>query len=431
MIAEPIAFDFYEPERKQSKQTLDKAMELSLETLRDYRERYAHWVISYSGGKDSTALLTVIDHFIQTGQLEAPETLNVLYADTRMEIPPLYRSAMSILDVIRSHGHGVHITLPPLDHRFFVYRLGLGVSEPKSYFRWCTPKMKVEPIQRRTEEIAVSLGMGEMVWNERYHKYYYKSFNAEKFLMLTGVREGESAIRDKHLTIACTKDGGECGQARFLLQTPKSIADTAAPLIHWRVCNVWDYLTFRAPRQGYSTDLIAQIYGGEEARENNARTGCIECPLVEEDHMLNNVIAIPEHAYLAPLKRLDTLYAELAKPEMRLSKDGTQRLKDGSYPANPLRMGPLTLEARLYGLEQVLGIQNEINAVAERDGKALISLINEEEEARIRELIAMEKWPVDWTGTEPRADMIDPTSMKTINKHTAQYSLFNQPTEVA
>ncbi len=34
----------------------------------------------------------------------------------------------------------------------------------------------------------------------------------ENFLMLTGVRIGESAARDQRIALSCTKDGGECGQ---------------------------------------------------------------------------------------------------------------------------------------------------------------------------------------------------------------------------
>jgi len=69
-------------------------------------------------------------------------------------------------------------------------------------------------------------------------------------------------------------------------------------------------------------------------------------------------------------------------------------------------MGPLTFEARLMGLERVLGIQAECNAVARSTGRPEIDLINPEEEARIRELIALETWPQGWDGDEPTADTV-------------------------
>jgi DNA sulfur modification protein DndC len=154
------------------------------------------------------------------------------------------------------------------------------------------------------------------------------------------------------------------------------------------VCHVWDWLTFFAPRYEFHTALVAEIYGGEEAQETNARTGCVGCNLVSEDKMLTHILSLPAWAYLAPLQRLRPLYAELLEERNRLRQDGTQRLKDGSFPRNAMRMGPLTMEARRYGLTQILAIQEEVNRQAEQQQRPKISLINEEEQARILELIA-------------------------------------------
>jgi DNA sulfur modification protein DndC len=56
-------------------------------------------------------------------------------------------------------------------------------------------------------------------------------------------------------------------------------------------------------------------------------------------------------------------------------------------------MGPLTFEARLWALDQVKSIQEH----------AEVDLINPEEEAKIRYLIAAKTWPRGWDGTEPNA----------------------------
>ncbi|MFN3944541.1 MAG: hypothetical protein ACK4K7_06400 [Allosphingosinicella sp.] len=52
-------------------------------------------------------------------------------------------------------------------------------------------------------------------------------------------------------------------------------------------------------------------------------------------------------------------------------------------------MGPLTFEARLMGLERVLGMQRQVNELADALGRPGIVLIDAEEEARIREPIAL------------------------------------------
>jgi DNA sulfur modification protein DndC len=221
----------------------------------------------------------------------------------------------------------------------------------------------------------------------------------EKFLTLTGVRLGESAARDQRIALSCSRDGAECGQGWFLESTPEQISDTLSPLIHWRVCHVWDWLMFYAPDLGFPTINIAESYGGDEAQEVNARTGCVGCNLVDEDRALEMVLRLPRWQYLQPLKGLRPLYRELKEPQYRLRKIG-ERNKDGSLAAKQGRLGPLTLEARQYGLAKVLEIQNEINAVARSQGRPFLSLINSDEQARIEELIAANTWPQKWDGTE-------------------------------
>jgi DNA sulfur modification protein DndC len=277
------------------------------------------------------------------------------------------------------------VVLPALDDRFYVYLFGRGVPAPKNRFRWCTPQLKIEPMELALAGLRQQYG--------------------EKFLMLTGVRIGESAARDQRIALSCSKDGAECGQGWFQISTPASVADVLAPLLHWRVCHVWDWLTFYTGEHGFSTQLVAEAYGGDEAEEINARTGCIGCNLASKDTALDTILALPQWEYLMPLKRLRPLYQELMKPQYRLRKNGETN-KDGSLSANPMRMGPYTLEARRYGLAQVLAIQEDVNNAARTQRRPEIDLINQEELARIHALIESNTWPDRWTGQEIRADLM-------------------------
>ena len=368
--------------------TLDHAIELTIESLRLYGPLFRHWVIAYSGGKDSTTVVVLVASLIASGLIQAPERLTVLYADTRMELPPLQSAAMQLLEVLRTRGIQTHVVMPALDDRFMVYMLGRGVPPPKNRFRWCTPKLKIEPMEEKLHEIRGQSG--------------------EKFLLLTGVRVGESAARDQRIALSCSKDGAECGQGWYQVKTPEAVADILAPCLHWRVCHVWDWLTFHAPHEGFPTQVIAEVYGGEEKEDINARTGCVGCNLASKDVALETVLRLPCWQYLAPLKRLRPLYGELLQSHHRLRKDGTDRRKDGRLAAHPMRMGPLTLEARAYGLAQVLDIQEQVNRVARQQDTPCIDLINAQEHARILELIAEKTWPQKWTGEEVRADVLLP-----------------------
>jgi DNA sulfur modification protein DndC len=231
----------------------------------------------------------------------------------------------------------------------------------------------------------------------------------EKFLMLTGVRIGESAARDQRIAMSCTKDGGECGQGWFQQTTSNAVADVLAPLLHWRVCHVWDWLVQADVELGYPTFEVAEVYGHDpqddlgETESINARTGCIGCPLVQEDAALERVLANPKWTYLAPLRQLRPLYWEVKKPQYRLRKHGEVR-KDGSLAKKQGRLGPLTLETREWMLGEILRIEAEVNAGAAQAGQPAICLINAEELARIKELIAAETWPEKWDGTEHRGD---------------------------
>ena len=63
--------------------TLQKSIDLTIESLAQYGQVYRHWSISFSGGKDSTATVTLIAHLLETGQIPKPESITVLYAGVR------------------------------------------------------------------------------------------------------------------------------------------------------------------------------------------------------------------------------------------------------------------------------------------------------------------------------------------------------------
>jgi DNA sulfur modification protein DndC len=369
--------------------SLERSIELSAESLRHYGSLYRHWAIAFSGGKDSSATVTLVADLIEKGDIPRPESVTVLYADTRQELPPLHNAAMALMENLRERGFDTRIVYPQLDHRYFVYMLGRGVPPPSNTFRWCTPKLKVMSMERELDALREERG--------------------EKFLMLTGVRIGESAARDQRIAMSCTKDGGECGQGWFQQTSSNAVADTLAPLLHWRVCHVWDWLVQADVELGYPTFDIAEVYGHDpqdelgETEPMNARTGCIGCPLVQEDSALERVLMNPKWAYLAPLRQLRPLYWEVKKPQYRLRKHGEVR-KDGTLAKKQGRLGPLTLETREWMLGEILRIQQEVNAAADQCGQPTVDLINDEELARIRELIAAKTWPEKWDGTEHRGD---------------------------
>ncbi|MGH7273099.1 MAG: hypothetical protein ACREIQ_01405, partial [Nitrospiria bacterium] len=159
------------------------------------------------------------------------------------------------------------------------------------------------------------------------------------------------------------KDAGECGQGWFQNNNKPGIASTLAPLLHWRLCHIEDWLTLFAPELGYATQNLIDIYGFEEDEQMNIRTGCANCMVIEEDRALNRIIQIPAWSYLEPLRELKVIHTQLRRPHNRLRKWG-ERKKDGKLGKNQGRLGPLTVSGRTWGLEQVLKVQDRINQAA-------------------------------------------------------------------
>lgn len=334
-------------------------------------------------------------HLIESGELPKPTRLYVLYADTRQELPPIQASAELIMAMLRLRDWiEVIVVRAPIAKRFMPYILGRGVPPPNNNtLRWCTRQIKVEPMAAAMEAVLATL--------------------RGSLLTITGVREGESAQRDGRIAMSCSKDGAECGQGWYqqVLPNAKGIRGrtaTLAPILHWRVCIVWDWLKVFAPQPefgGWPTTILADAYGGDDAIEVNARTGCCGCPLASKDVALAVICGMRGWRHCRPLLELRPIYEWMRQPAQRLRKSGVERLKSGAIAKNPQRMGPLTLSARSEALAQILHIQARVNLGANRIGKPDrgIDLINGEEEALIRQLIADKTFPDKWDGTEPSA----------------------------
>lgn len=225
-----------------------------------------HGFLAFSGGKDSTALLVLAVEFFRR-ERPAGVRLEVLYADTRLEIPPLARHAQGMLAHARSVAEnenlpiGIHVVQAPPENSFWSLMLGRGYPAPSFRFRWCTDRLKVRPMNGLARSLCPDPSRG---------------------VMFVGVRSGESVERDRRLKNACGR--GECGPAAV---GKASIFPAVSPIRDWRTCDVWDFLNLMAPRWGWPTAGLERLYGGDE----RVRYGCWVCPLVREDRAMAAAIA--------------------------------------------------------------------------------------------------------------------------------------------
>ena len=284
---------------------------------------YKRWVLTYSGGKDSTltAILTLI--FLENNRKINPN-LKIVYSDTLLEIAPLRKAAAEFLrkaeeriNVLNLKG-SVHIVRPQLADTFWVRMLGRGYPPPGPHFRWCTKKLKVLPVQRLLEQDP-----------------------AEKTLILSGVRYSESQKRKERLVASCA-NGGECGQDFWFMNGPKGRnQDYHAPIVEWRTCKVWDFLAFSAPQFGWPTENLFKLYGFQDLR-----FGCWICTLMKEDRTMQ---ALADRPGMNDLKEL----LEFRKRIVELGWDKERRVIGPNH-----KIGPMNLLTRRELLSELLSLQS-------------------------------------------------------------------------
>ncbi len=322
----PISLIGTIPASYRTRQSLDEAIHRTKEAIAHMAHRgFQRWLVMYSGGKDSTAaaLLTI------EALKHAPATIEVCYTDTRVEIPTLSAYAKMFLEHLATQRNVTirHFTPSPEDS-FWVQIIGKGYPTPRSRFRWCTSRLKIKPIERYLETLSPE---------ER-----------AQTLICTGIRFGESDVRDYRIKLSCQR-GGECSQGVWYFQSERAGVGYFAPLLTWRECDVWDFLNFIAPCWGYPTHTLQDVYKGRETR-----FGCWTCTVVSQDRTMQKIVQDqPEYAPLLEFR--EWLIEFVRIPEHRVHRaNGTP--------------GRLTLSARRRILEQLRTLEQRI-------GRALLSSI--------------------------------------------------------
>ena len=357
--------------------SLAEAQQLTIQSLQAYGADRSTWVVGFSGGKDSTATVTFIDWAIGQGLIQRPKNLILVYSDTLMELPSLEDSAHRLMAHLQSRGWQIRCSVPALEtkpttvERFFVTMLGRGYPPPHNRFRWCTKRMKTAKIDQIYQSIADEYG--------------------SDFLGIDGIRKGESAARDSLILASCSTDDGECGQGWFHNTTHGA---KLSPILHWRVCQVWEWNILAWIEHNYPVNGMMQTYGADAYVDDieeplSARTGCIGCPLVttpnekrpKPDKALATVVDQEAWSHLAPFQGLSEVYWRL-----RWDDSFRHHKKNG-------QKGCLTLAAREWALAEILAIQAESARLALDLGRKPYTLIADDEVALIRQMIADRVFP--------------------------------------
>lgn len=313
-----------------------------------------HWVLGFSGGKDSSALLRVAYTAVATTNTTR-RPITVVYCDTGVDIPvvtTLVRRTLRLLSKEAAADRlpiSVRVARPRLDDRYFVKVIGRGYPPPSNKFRWCTDRLRILPVQR----VVRTLGQDAPA------------------TILLGVRKSESAERDR--TIARHR----LDDPYRLRQSGIAGASVFAPLLDYDTPAIWSALShFKLPQSIDAAELEA-LYrdAGAECpvvRDPRGtpcgvgRFGCWTCTVVRRDRALGSMIS-EGHDRLVPLYRFRNWLQDIRDyPKYRC------RLRRNGAPGP----GPFTLHARHLILRRVLKAQTS----------SRWPLITRREITRIREL---------------------------------------------
>ncbi|MCX6938537.1 MAG: DNA phosphorothioation system sulfurtransferase DndC [Verrucomicrobia bacterium] len=240
------------------------------------------WMIGFSGGKDSSLVAHLIFEAVRS--IPADDRLkeiHLLCTDTRVEIPAVVETIEGTLNKMQqasnSQGLGIqtHLLRPPADQSFWVNIIGRGYPPPNKFFRWCTPRLKIDPVNVFVER-----------WLGR---------DGEAIIHL-GARSAESASRAQTLANYEVRNG---------LRRHPNLPNVAVsnPIEKMTTEEVWAYLLQHPAPWGGTHKELYRLYnnaGGGECPVHldtstpscgSSRFGCWTCTVVERDKASEGLLA--------------------------------------------------------------------------------------------------------------------------------------------
>ena len=148
------------------------------------------WVIGYSGGKDSTATLQLVWYSLR--ELPADKltkVVHVINTDTLVESPVIEKWVEKSLKMMDESSAKIpskvdtlfvtHRLTPAVDNTYWVNFIGRGYPFPRKKLRWCTDRLKIQPVNKFVKDKIAEHG---------------------EIILVLGTRKAESAARARTMT---------------------------------------------------------------------------------------------------------------------------------------------------------------------------------------------------------------------------------------
>ena len=325
------------------------------------------WIIGFSGGKDSTVLLTLVWLALSKikDTIPAPFQLRrhvyVVCNDTMVENPIISSYVDDVLEHIEKKAREddlpifVRKTVPKLEDSFWVNTIGKGYPVPNMAFRWCTDRMKIKPTSRFITDQVDECG---------------------ETIILIGTRKAESVSRARSI-----KKHEKYGHRLTPHPTMRNTF-IYAPIKELFLEEVWYIINASPCPWGFDNKVLFNIYLDASADDyecptvvtdnshsscGKSRFGCWVCTVVKDDKSMRSLIK-NGYEWMQPLydfrNELESERNILAN-RMPFRRDGKQAVND---------MGAYTFSYRAKILKRLLEVQHELQ---KRDNT--IKLVSDQE----------------------------------------------------
>jgi len=361
---------------------------LTAEIQQLYCQDALPWIVGYSGGKDSTAVLQLVWNAIATLPPEKrTKTIHVITTDTLVENPVVAAWVSQSLDQMKAAAEVQGMPVEPLllkpavKDTFWVNLIGKGYPAPRQGFRWCTERLKIRPSDDYIRE---------------------KIRESGEVILVLGTRRSESPSRAA--LMAEHQKWRVFSHLNYNPSRPNSLIYT--PLEEWRTDEVWLYLMQWQNPWGNSNKALFSMYRGATADNEcplvidtstpscgSSRFGCWVCTLVSQDKSMEAMIQNDEEKeWMQPLLDLRNeldVEDDLDRRDFRRRQGHVQLYERPVQGADATEVvnipGPYTKQWREEWLRHVLLAQAEARQNAPSDMKN-IELIALEELSEIRRI---------------------------------------------
>lgn len=346
------------------------------------------WMIGYSGGKDSTAAVQLVWMAIeQLPEADRYKPIYIMNTDTLVESPVVSKWVEKSLEKMEETSTAKNLPfipvriIPEYSNTFWVNLIGRGYPFPRMKYRWCTDRLKIQPVNNFIKNKIAEHG---------------------EVILVLGTRKQESSRRERTMVRLEKK------RVRELLSPNPTLANeyVFSPLEAWSNDDVWVFLMQYKNPWGYSNMDLMTMYKGATADNEcplmvdknlpscgKSRFGCWVCTMVEKDKSMEAMIANDEEkAWMTPLLEFRN---EFGNEEGDRERRSFRRMK-GNLQGNYGRLfhGPYKKEVREQWLEKLLLIQKGIREDGPEEFKD-IELITIPELKEIRRIWVQEKHEFD------------------------------------